>query len=180
MGGLVRDLIIILFSIILAVIFVQTGLLDGFSHKFKDAFLVASLFAGLLFTSAFTAAIGIAAFIVLGSEGYNPFLIAGFGAIGSVVGDSLIYRFVRDDIVEDVNFFMKRVNKKSYRHVVHSKIFYWVVPMIGALIIASPLPDELGVGLLALTRLPQKYFYIASYTLNFIGILAIVMIGEVV
>jgi hypothetical protein len=48
-----------------------------------------------------------------------------------------------------------------------------VLPVVGAVIIASPLPDELGLALLGFSRIDRRYFFAISYTMNFIGIVLI-------
>ena len=47
------------------------------------------------------------------------------------------------------------------------------MPVLGTLVIASPLPDELGVAMLGLAKTDKKSFLIISYLGNFLGILAI-------
>ncbi|MDP3800322.1 MAG: hypothetical protein Q8Q90_02755, partial [bacterium] len=47
----------------------------------------------------------------------------------------------------------------------------WFTPFLGALIIASPFPDELGLVLMGLSKTNTKVFIPVSFGLNFIGIL---------
>ena len=51
------------------------------------------------------------------------------------------------------------------------------MPLTGAIIIASPLPDELGLAMMGLSRVPIAAFIPISYTMNFLGILLIEFIA---
>ncbi|HLD01789.1 MAG TPA: hypothetical protein VJC10_02835 [Patescibacteria group bacterium] len=178
-GKLVRDGVIILLSVCIAILLAKTGTIDAVLHSFNGSFALTAFLAGILFTSVFTTPIGIASFIVLGIDGYNPFVVALVGALGSLLGDSIIYRFVKIDIVDDIEFIEEKSGFKRVLHIFRKKKYRWITPFLGALIIASPLPDELGIGMLAVSKIKFKYFLIVSYVLNFFGILTLVFFGEI-
>ena len=62
-------------------------------------------------------------------------------------------------------------------HLIHTKYFSWTLPVLGAVIIASPLPDEMGVGLMGISKLKTSQFILLSFVLNSIGIFIIVSAG---
>ena len=51
--------------------------------------------------------------------------------------------------------------------------------VIAAIIIASPLPDEIGAAIFGALKVKTKYFLVISYTLNFLGILTVAWLGSV-
>jgi len=53
-----------------------------------------------------------------------------------------------------------------------------MLPVTGAVIIASPFPDELGVTLLGLSRVRNIHFLVVTYLLNTIGIFLIVLLAR--
>ena len=53
------------------------------------------------------------------------------------------------------------------------KLLKSLFPFLGALLIASPLPDEFGVALMGLAKMPTSEFVPISFSLNFLGILVI-------
>lgn len=137
-----------------------------------DGVLYASFFAGLFFTSLLTTAPAIAVLGELAQEG-NLFLIASVGALGSVAGDYLIFVFVRDRISRDAEFLLRGPRMMRIFHIFKHRRFRRVLPWVGALIIASPLPDELGLALLGLSKINNRYFFVISYAMNFLGIVLI-------
>jgi hypothetical protein len=125
---------------------------------------------------------------------FNPFLLAFIGAFGSLFSDYIIFRFVRDRLMdeikllhEDVKRFLDPVGRKVvpkdlsfqlylWQQTVKSK-FRWLIPVIAGFIIASPLPDEIGVALLGAAKYETERFVILSYLLNFTGIFLIASLG---
>lgn len=174
----IRDLVIILFSIFLAILLARSGTIDSFIKLFEGSFVLTALIGGILFTSVFTTAIGTAIFFVLGIDGYNPFLIAFIGGTGALVGDLLIFHFVRAELVTNLEALLEKKTRRKLEHVTHHKVIAFGLALLGGIIIASPFPDELGIAFLAASGLKNSYFSIISYILNFFGILAIVFLGE--
>lgn len=128
-----------------------------------------AFFAGALFVGTFTATTGAYILATL-TETLNPWelgLIAGFGA---VVADVTIFRFVKDEILEELEDIYNQFHGRRLSHLIHIRTFRWMLPVLGALIIASPLPDELGVALMGISRLPTWKFIILSFLLNSFGI----------
>lgn len=130
--------------------------------------------AGALFVSVFTVAPA-AAMLFFISETLNPLIVAVFAGTGAVVGDYLVFRFLRDRVFDELlPVFLKNrgnVVVKLFR----TPHFAWLLPVVGALIIASPLPDEVGIGLLGASKLKNWQFLSLSFILNTIGILLIII-----
>ena len=142
--------------------------------------------AGMFFTSAFTTA---PAIVILGefSKHNNLMAVAVIGGLGAAIGDFILFKFVKDRVADDFKYLFHI--KKKGRHVVkskdidclgnrlksifHTKLFHWFAPFIGALIIASPLPDELGIAILGLSRMKDSVFIPVSFIFNSIGIFVI-------
>ncbi len=139
---------------------------------------VSAFIAGLFFTSALTSPIGIAMFFILG-ETNNVLLLALIGALGSVLGDSLLLKYLGNSITEDIEIFTGPLKKRvKFLHFFKKRIFSLPLFLLATLIIASPLPDELGITLLASIKIRPAYFLVFSYSVNFLGILAISEIGS--
>lgn len=85
--------------------------------------------------------------------------------------------FVRDEIKLDIGSYLRKV----YDVLQQSKFGkFIIVPTIASLVIASPLPDEVGIAMLASFKLDDRFFVIISLVLNFLGIAAILGILKLV
>ncbi|MBP9757924.1 MAG: hypothetical protein KBD06_04955, partial [Candidatus Pacebacteria bacterium] len=58
------------------------------------------------------------------------------------------------------------------------RFFRYLTFFAGGVIIASPLPDELGISLLGLSRMREIHFVPLSFAFNFLGIFIIGLIAS--
>ena len=176
-SNLKRDLGVIILSIIIAAILVQTGILKDLLINAQEWRFLGSLLAGIFFVSIFTVAPS--AVILVEIMQSNPIWeVALFGGIGALIGDLLIFRFIKDSLAEDIKWV---INKNKYERLIlifHLKFFRWFVPFIGALVVASPLPDEIGLAMMGLSKMKTAVFIPISFILNFLGILIIGLIAK--
>ncbi len=127
---------------------------------------------GSFYTYGFTSPIATSILLILAKE-QNILLAAMVGSLGSLFGDLIIFNSVRYSFKEEIRKFSQK-RKKPVNFIKKYLLF-----IFGIIIIASPLPDELGISLLAFNnKLSSKEFAIISYLLNIIGILVILYLGK--
>jgi len=108
------------------------------------------------------------------SLGQGILITAAIGAAGSVAGDLIIFRFMRDRFAADISELLAHRHPLRRAHALfRHRMFRWFTFLAGGLVLASPLPDEFGISILGLSKMSIKYFIMLSYTFNFLGILAI-------
>lgn len=135
---------------------------------------IGAFIGGMLFVSTFTVSIGTVILLIL-AQTLRPIEIGIIAGIGAVLSDATIFHFIRSKgLIEEVHNFFKYFGGDKISHLIHTKYFSWTLPVVGALIIASPLPDELGVGLIGISKLKPFQFILLSFILNSIGIFLIV------
>lgn len=168
----VKDGVIILLSVVLAIIVAEINLVERLLLISEDIRIVGSFVAGLFFTSLFTTA---PAIVVLGeiSQVEPVFIVAVVGAVGAVIGDLLIFYLFKNHISNDLDGLINRMNSNPIKIIFQNRGFRWVGILVGALIIASPFPDELGIAMMGISKLRIKIFVPISFAFNFLGILAI-------
>jgi hypothetical protein len=134
----------------------------------------AEIIAGVLYTSFLTAPISVAMLIIL-SQQNNPILTAVLAGFGAVLGDFIIVKFFREKISSDLNELLKYLSIQTINRFLRKYHLNFIVIFLGAIIIASPLPDELGLIMLGNTKLNYREIALISYILNTAGILLIVV-----
>jgi hypothetical protein len=174
---IVKDVAIILLSILASIIIVQSGFVGWMLGIFESP-LLASFIAGIFFTSLLTLAPASIVLAELGTRG-APLEVALFGALGAVVGDMILFIFVKDNISKDIAALLKKGVQHYHLDQLHSKYSRWILPVVGAFIIASPLPDELGIMLMGAARMKTRYIIPVSFVMNFIGVLAVIAVGMI-
>jgi hypothetical protein len=166
-----RDLFVLVASVGAAVFLAENHAMEiffsGIGFVPLEAFIV-----GFFFTSLFTLAPASVALAEM-SQVAPLSEVALWGAAGAVVGDLVLFFFVRDFLSADILALMRGSWLKKLKAVFKSPFLSWAVPVAGALVIASPIPDEIGVALLGLSKTHLRFFIPISYAMNFLGILLV-------
>src|SRR3989344_8301143 len=177
--NLIKDTSIIALSVLIAIILVKTKVLVSILASSKELELFGSFIAGIFFTSIFTVA---PATVVLAeiAQINSIFLVAILGGIGAMIGDMIIFRFVKNRLFEDILYLLKKSKSERLISIFRLKIFRWSIAFLGALIIASPLPDEFGLMMMGFSKIKTSLFIPISFLLNSLGILVIGLIAKAV
>ena len=169
---MIKDTALILFSVIIAFGISQLDLIEKIFSISEDIRMIGSFIGGLFFTSIFTTA---PAIVLLGEiSQVEPLLtVALIGAFGAVIGDLVIFYFFRNHVANDLEALLRYGKRKTLKLVFKNPVIRWFAVIIGALIIASPLPDELGIAMMGISKIKYQTFLPISFVFNFLGILAI-------
>lgn len=177
-GQLIRDLAICVLSVGTAILLLQNGALGNLVASAEGLELFGSFVAGLFFTSVFTVA---PATVVLGAlaRSNSIFWVAALGGLGALIGDFIIFRFIRDSVSEDITYLVERTKGgKKLLAVFRNRKLGWFTSVLGALIVASPLPDEIGLAMMGLSKTKTSLFIPLSFLLNFAGILIVGLVAR--
>lgn len=168
-----KNLTILLFSFLFAILLSRFDEFHVFLLKFGEFGYIGGFVAGILFTSSFTIATATVLLLIL-AEGLNPIELGLLAGLGAVMGDLIIFKYVKDDLVGEIGQIYERFGGNHIKHVLHTKYFSWTLPVIGAIIIASPFPDELGISLMGISKIGIYKFILISFIFNTIGVLLII------
>lgn len=168
-----KNTLLLAISIVVFLFLAQTPLAKNFFTQIGDWGYIGAVITGIFFVMTFTAAPALVVLYYL-SESLNPLELALLAGFGTVLGDSLIFIFLKDKVFEELEPIITKLSQHPFWHVFKTPYFSWLTPVIGAIIIASPLPDELGITLLSATRLKKWQFIILSFVLNSVGIYLII------
>lgn len=130
--------------------------------------------AGLFFAFGFTSPISAGFFITLNPE--NIWLAGILGGLGALISDMIIFKFIRFSFMDEFQRLKKTSIIKKVSMLIDEtfghKIKIYIMYAFAGIFIASPLPDEAGVIMLAgLTKIKANILAIISFVLNTAGIL---------
>lgn len=135
--------------------------------------------AGLLYDSTFTVATSIAILLILADK-IPLLLLTLIATCGAVLGDYLMFRFVKDGLIEELKpvakLFEYEIGKKRVlfiKHLVHSRYFHWTLPVVAAIMVGSPFPNELAIIILGAAGVRTRSLLSISLVFNFLGIITI-------
>lgn len=174
-------LAILTISIITAYILFSAHFFEEFAKLLNSQGYISIFIAGFLFCYGFTAPFAVGFFISL-APGVNIFLAALLAGCGAVLGDLLIFKFIKTSFQDEfdrfklTNFFQKM--RRLFDNHVSGRLKKYVLWTFAGFLIASPLPDELGVSLISgFTTMDRRAFVVISYLLNTAGIFAILALA---
>lgn len=165
-----KNILLFIISIGLTIFLFTNPFITNNLHYFNQLGVVGAIIAGLLFTSTFT--VGIAGLLLISlTSSLNPFLIVPFAALGAVTADALVFKFIRKTVSSQANLIFSKIDHHSHLYkLLHTPYFSWTLSLIGFIVMALPLPDEIGISLLGLSSTSIKKFLTFSYFSHIIGI----------
>lgn len=168
----------VLYSYVIAVLLFL--LLDHqFFHQLVTPFGIGGIFVvGMMYSYSFT--IGLAALLLPAFlEHFSPGVIALIGGLGGTFADTTIFRLFKGNLKKEMKAlggtkFMKSVAKLPLMN------YRWFRDALGMLVIMSPIPDEIGIAIMASTHLSENTFRILSFIANVAGIFLLVTAASVI
>lgn len=153
----------------MAVILAESGGVQKFLVSTQEIKFLGVFVAGMLFTSVFTVA---PATVALGTiAAANDILtVAVIGGLGALIGDLIIFRFLKEHLTDDLIKLMRINRGKKMIRWLNLPPFRWTLAAVGAVLVASPLPDELGLTLMGLSKINSFLFGLISFSFNALGI----------
>jgi hypothetical protein len=171
-----RNLLLMSFSICVVLMATEMAWFQSFLDLVKNLQLLGVFLGGMLFASSFTVTTGV---VILSALVHSSpvWILAIVAGTGAAFADLTIFELVRSGIADELKDLFHLIDQKLNisRHL-EKKLAKLLLPLIGAFIIASPLPDELGVGLLGVSSMRTYQFILLSLLLNIIGIFSLVVI----
>jgi len=128
-----------------------------------------AVLGGILFVFTFTVAFGVVVLFSL-AETHSLLLVSVLAGFGGLLGDLFIFRFVKDSLTAELQPLYQSLGGNKLTKLLHKAHYKWILPILGAIIIASPLPDEIGVTMMGLSKIKTIYFIALSFVLNTTGI----------
>lgn len=182
------NLTLLAVSILVAILLSYFNVFDQAFGKLGDFGYLGAFIAGILFPITFTSPIAAFAFFYLG-EHYNLLWVTGLGALGAVIGDLIIFTFVKDGTLKEIEEIRERhrVAHPIYGHrerhrelmkLFRSKPFHALALFIGGLLVLLPGPDEFGIAIFASYKFDMRKFVPISFILNTGSILLVTFAGQ--
>lgn len=156
-------------SVLLAWLLATSSFVHALMALTPEWELIGSFINGFFFTSVFTIAPSTVIFAEF-ARTYALIPTALAGGLGAMCGDFIIFSLVRREARQRV-----RKATKGMKWLRRYRRWSWLMWVSGGIIIASPLPDELGVAMIGISSLTTPRFLELSFVMNTLGILAVML-----
>jgi uncharacterized membrane protein YdjX (TVP38/TMEM64 family) len=174
-----KNTLLLVISLVGFYYLLQLPVTDQAIRQIDNLGYLGAFFAGIFFVSTFTVApAGLVLYRL--AENLHPLEVALMAGLGAMLGDYIIFRFMKDRVFEELAPLFRQIHTPYVRTLFRTPYFAWLLPLIGALIIASPVPDEVGVSMLGLSKIRPWQFFIVTFSLNALGIFLVVTAAKLV
>ena len=164
-------------------LFYETKTYPPFHDFLVSLELLGIFLGGVFYAYGFTSAPSTAVLLVLAKE--QNIIAAGIiGGIGALLSDTFIFLFIRHTFMDEVEKLKKEkiiVNINGMIKKIFNPFDKYLIPVFASFLIASPLPTEMGVALMASYKnISVNKFVFLAFILHTIGILSILYIGTLI
>jgi len=174
-----KNITILVLSLVLFFYLLDTNFAQNTIRAISGLGMIGFFLSGFFFVSTFTA-VPASYVLFTFSEIYNPIIISLIAGLGAVVGDYIIFRFLRDSVFLELKPIFNQLGGSELSRLIKTPYFAWFAPVVGAIIIASPIPDEIGISLMGISKLKNWQFIVLSFLLNSLGIFFIIEIVKLI
>ena len=151
-----------------------------FSETLSSLGYIGYFICGIAYSYGFTAGPSTALLLILSKE--QNIIIGGLiGGVGALIGDILIFKLVRHSLEDEVERLAGNTTIQSINGRMPYLLKKYLFSLMAIIVIASPLPDEIGVSMFAaFTRIKTGSFFLISFFLNTLGIISVLTIGNLI
>lgn len=172
-----KNTFLLVVSLVIFFYFANSGPIQNFIKRIGDLGYPGAFLTGIFFVYTFTVAPAAVILFRL-ADSLNPFGIAILAGLGAVLGDFIIFRYLRDHVFEELKPVFRKIPGSKIAKLFYTPYFAWILPLAGLFIIASPFPDEVGVGLIGASKIKNWQFLLLSFLLNATGIFIVVTLAR--
>lgn len=162
-------LLFLCFTIFISYFLFSGSYLDSIVNFLSSLDYLGVFLAGIILAFGFTAAFGVGFFVLL--EPQNILLASLAGGLGGLFADIVIFKVIRFSFQDEFDDLRKSKTISKIKRIVsrnkHVLFKHYFLYVFTGIVIATPLPDEIGVSMLAgLTTIKPYAIAIISFTLH--------------
>lgn len=161
----------------LTVLFIDTALVTAILVWFSKAGYIGAFIGGMMLVWTVTAAPAAVLLLSVANNVHLPLAIF-VAAIGSVIGDWVILRFINDKVGHELKPLLRRYHILPVIQRMREGRAKWVVMLIGVIITTLPMPDEFGIALMGISNFDRKKVLLICFILNLLGLTMLLVVGQ--
>jgi len=172
-------LLLLILTFVIAYLFLTSQAFEPLKKIMLSLGYIGAFLGGIFFVYGFTAAPATAALLILAKQ-QSIFFSGIIAGVGALFGDLIIFKLLRSTFSDEIECLKREKTMMLLYRKTPDFLKKYLLPVFGGIIIASPLPDEIGVTLLAISKISTRTFIELSYLLNTAGIFIILLIGQAI
>jgi len=172
-------LLLFALMVVFAYLFFKNPVVQGFIAQLDGYGLIGVFIAGMLFSFGFSTPFAVGFFVSY--TPHNLLLAAILGGLGGVVADLLIFRTIKITFMDEFNLLKRmkpiRAFNRMLKKDLSTKVRAYLLHIFAGIILASPVPDEVGVSMLAgLSHICEDVFVALCFVFKTAGIAVLLLL----
>lgn len=155
-------------ALVTFVLLFDTAFLHSIFNFLNDLEYLGGLIAGMLSASLITAAPALVLIIEL-AQHLDPLALALLVGVGSAIGDMILLLFFEERIFAELAPLGRKLGLNKFFKRSRKRRMSTPLLLTGAFVIMTPLPDEVGLGLLGISHFPKPFLFLLCLALNTLG-----------
>lgn len=174
------NILLLIFSLLISIYFLLSPDFYILLHSLKSLSYLGVFISGIFFSYILTTGPATISLFLFGQT-ISPFHVALIASLGATASDFLIFSLIKYKVAHHFGIFDRIKAWLKYRkffiYIKSHGLLKYLIPLVGALIIASPLPDELGIAILGASKYDNKKFFLLTFAMNALGIFIVASLG---
>lgn len=174
-----KNTFLFILSVVLFFYFIESPAIQYFLSKIGSLGYLGAFISGIMFVSAFSIAPASAIIFDLANNSLNPYYVAIIASLGAAIGDYVLLHYLKNSIFEEIAPLFRPKKRSFIKKLFKSPYFAWLIPILGATVLALPIPipDEVGISMMGVSKVKTWQFLLLTFGLNIIAILIVINIA---
>ncbi len=156
----------------------HSGVVERLVELSTGSFILVSFIAGFFYSSLFTVAPATVALFELAEAGAPIHILAIFGGLGGMIADIGLFEIIKFSFIDDITAYFQKISRGHFAPVFRLNFFRLLMVGLGTLIIATPIPDEVGLAMMGIGKANVAMVSILTFMLNVLGIAVLGLIAQ--
>lgn len=169
---------LIIIGIVAAVALGQSTIVAEVAHSGLVGMFVAVLIFGAMYSSILTVAPATVGLVELAHAGVPIPLLALVGGFGATLSDISLFQIIKFGFIDELIAYFQRHSQGAFNRLFKIKLFKFLLVVIGALSIATPIPDEIGLAMMGIGRAKIRTVALVGFVFNTLGIMTIGLLAR--
>lgn len=140
--------------------------------------VIAVFLAGFMYASLFTVAPATVGIIQLAGAGVPAWFIGCVGGLGAMTGDLALFRIIKVGLIDVVLTKIRQQPGRVLSMLFQIRLFRIFLMVVGVVVIATPLPDELGLAIMGLSKARWPVIALIGLLFNGMGMAVIATLAR--
>jgi len=169
---------LLILGIVVAVAIGESKVMNQLAAYGPVGYVLTSFVLGAMYSSLFTVAPATVGFVHLATAGVPVSVMGICGGIGAMLGDLSMFQVIKFGLTDNLVRIFQAHSRGLYEKLFRIRFFKILLVIVGIVIVATPIPDEMGLAIMGLGKARWRTVAIIGFVFNALGIAGIGLLAR--